>query len=76
MTIRQLAWPRAIAETRVPPHGTRRDNLTFTEPAALKGWLCNPGYGYPAKLRPRAARLEFPETCQILQCPSRRRSLT
>jgi 3-hydroxypropanoate dehydrogenase len=39
----------------------------FIESGAIKSnFLCNLGYGDAAELRPRAARLEFNEACQIL----------
>jgi 3-hydroxypropanoate dehydrogenase len=37
------------------------DNTTYKS-----NWLCNIGYGDPAKLHPRAARFEFDEIAKIL----------
>ena len=42
------------------------DREFFPDGRYRSNFLCNLGHGDPAKLRPRAARLEFDEACQVL----------
>lgn len=42
------------------------DAAFFAGTAVKSNFLCNLGYGDPAKIRPRAPRLAFDEACQIL----------
>jgi 3-hydroxypropanoate dehydrogenase len=41
------------------------DTAFFPDGKIKSNFLCNLGYGDPAKLRPRAARLDFDEACTI-----------
>lgn len=38
----------------------------FSGTAIKSNFLCNLGYGDPAKVMPRNARLEFDEACKLL----------
>jgi len=42
------------------------DQEFFPEGTVKSNFLCNLGYGDPAKLHPRAPRLEFDEVCKLL----------
>jgi 3-hydroxypropanoate dehydrogenase len=42
------------------------DAAFFAGTAIKSNFICNIGYGDPAKIRPRAPRLAFDEACQIL----------
>lgn len=42
------------------------DEEFFAGTALKSNFLCNLGYGDPAGLRPRAARLDFDEACEII----------
>lgn len=42
------------------------DEEFFAGTTLRSNFLCNLGYGNPAKLRPRAARLDFNEACEII----------
>ncbi|MEQ9606428.1 MAG: malonic semialdehyde reductase [Kiloniellaceae bacterium] len=44
----------------------RVDEIFFVGTTWRANFLCNLGHGDPAALRPRAARLEFDEACQLL----------
>ncbi|WP_340116453.1 malonic semialdehyde reductase [Pelagibius sp. 7325] len=44
----------------------RVDKIFFAGTSWRANFLCNLGHGDPAALRPRAARLEFDEACQLL----------
>ena len=44
----------------------RIDQEFFPGGTVKSNFLCNLGYGDPAKLHPRGARLEFDEACQLL----------
>jgi len=42
------------------------DEIFFVGTSWRSNFLCNLGYGDPASLRPRAARLDFDEACRLL----------
>ena len=42
------------------------DREFFPDSSVKSNFLCNLGYGDPAKLYPRGARLDFEEACQLL----------
>ncbi len=41
------------------------DQAFFTNGKFKSNFLCNLGYGDPAKLNPRSPRLAFAETCRV-----------